>query len=86
MLRYKYFRFFFHVLQMLYIQANKFFTFILALNIICYMLLSLIIMFMQKMTEINAANRKRQKNMHTAGKISFARIRKELVREHCCVL
>ena len=71
---------------MLYIQANKVFTFILVLNIICYKLLSLIIMFMQKITEINAANRKRQKNMHTAGKKSFARIRKELVREHCCVL
>ena len=71
---------------MLYIQANKVFTFILVLNIICYKLLSLIIMFMQKITEINAANRKRQKNMHTAGKKSFARIRKELVREQCCVL
>ena len=61
---------------MLYIQENKVFTFILVLNIICYMLLSLIIMFMQKITEINAANRKRQKNMHTASKKSFARIRK----------
>ena len=71
---------------MLYIQANKVFTFTLVLNIICYKLLSLIIMFMQKITEINAANRKRQKNMHTAGKKSFPRIRKELVREHCCVL
>ena len=71
---------------MLYIQANKVFTFILVLNIICYKLLSLIIMFMQKITEINAANRKRQKNMHTAGKKSFARIRKELVKEHFCVL
>ena len=71
---------------MLYIQENKIFTFILVLNMICYMLLSLIIMFMQKIIEINAANRKRQKNMHTAGKTSFARIRKELVREHCCVL
>ena len=71
---------------MLYIQANKVFTFILVLNIICYKLLSLIIMFMQKITEINAANRKQQKNMHTAGKKSFAMIRKELVREHCCVL
>ena len=71
---------------MLYIQANKVFTFILVLNIICYKLLSLIIMFMQKITEINATNRKRQKNMHTTGKKIFARIRKELVREHCCVL
>ena len=58
MLRYKYFGIFSMFSKCCIYKKTKFFTFILMLNIICYMLLSLIIMFMQKITEINAANRK----------------------------